>query len=84
MAHDETNFERSYIVYIENIMFSIDEKIFFFGFWNCIACSRLSDSGEDAKEKGTRKVVGAGKRKKEGRESHYFTTLFHPLLARLR
>ena len=34
-----------------------------------IACSRLSDSGEDAKEKGTRKVGGAGKRKKEGRES---------------
>ena len=26
----------------------------------------LSDSGEDAKEKGTRKVGGAGKRKKEG------------------
>ena len=31
-----------------------------------LACSRLSDSGEDAKEKGTRKVGGAGKRKKEG------------------
>ena len=30
-----------------------------------LACSRLSDSGEDAKEKGTRKV---GKKKK-GRES---------------
>ena len=30
------------------------------------ACSRLSDSGEDAKVKGTRKVGGAGKRKKEG------------------
>ena len=30
-----------------------------------VACSRLSDSGEDAKEKGTRKV---GKKKK-GRES---------------
>ena len=27
---------------------------------------RLSDSGEDAKEKGTQKVGGAGKRKKEG------------------
>ena len=26
-----------------------------------IACSRLSNSGEDAKEKGTRKVGGAGK-----------------------
>ena len=25
----------------------------------CIACSRLSDSGEDAKAKGTRKVSGA-------------------------
>ena len=34
-----------------------------------LACSRLSDSGEDAKGKGTRKVGGAGKRKKEGRES---------------
>ena len=31
-----------------------------------IACSRLSDSGEGAKEKGTQKVGGAGKRKKEG------------------
>ena len=29
-----------------------------------LACSRLSDSGEDAKEQGTRKVGGAGKRKK--------------------
>ena len=28
-----------------------------------IACSRLSDNGEDAKEKGTRKVGGAEKRK---------------------
>ena len=27
-----------------------------------IACSRLSDSGEDAKDKGTRKVGGAGKK----------------------
>ena len=34
-----------------------------------VACSRLSDSGEDAKEKGTRKVGRAGKRKKEGRVS---------------
>ena len=37
--------------------------------WGCgwgVACSRLSDSGEAAKEKGTRKVGGAGKRKKEG------------------
>jgi len=32
---------------------------------HAIVCSRLSDSGEDAKEKGTRKVGGAGKRKKE-------------------
>ena len=32
-----------------------------------LACSRLSNSGEDAKEKGTRKVGGAGKRKKEVR-----------------
>ena len=31
-----------------------------------LAFSRLSDSGEDAKVKGTRKVGGAGKRKKEG------------------
>ena len=33
-----------------------------------LACSRLSDSGEDAKVKGTRKVGGAGKKgKKEGK-----------------
>ena len=31
-----------------------------------LACSRLSDSSEDAKVKGTRKVGGARKRKKEG------------------
>ena len=31
-----------------------------------VACSRLSDTGEDAKEKGTRKVGGAEKREKEG------------------
>ena len=30
-----------------------------------VACSRLSDSGEDAKVKGTLKVVGARKRRKE-------------------
>ena len=29
MAHGADNFERSYIFYIENIMFSIDEKNFF-------------------------------------------------------
>ena len=34
-----------------------------------LACSRLSYSGEDEKEKGTRTVSGARKRKKEGRES---------------
>ena len=33
-----------------------------------LACSRLSDSGEYAKEKGTRKVGGAETRKKGGRE----------------
>ena len=53
-----------------------------------VACSRLSDSGEDAKEKRTRKVGGAGKRKKERRERELviisFTTLFRPLLARSR
>ena len=31
-----------------------------------LAFSRLSDSGEDAKVKGTRKLGGAGQRKKEG------------------
>ena len=31
-----------------------------------VACSRLSDSGEDAKVKGTRKVDGAKKRKRKG------------------
>ena len=34
--------------------------------WNVVSCSRLSDSGEDAKEKGTRKVGGAEKRKGKG------------------
>ena len=29
-----------------------------------VACSRVSDSGKDAKKKGTRKVGGVGKRKK--------------------
>ena len=33
-----------------------------------VACSRLSDSGEDAEDKWTRKFGGAGKRKKERRE----------------
>ena len=37
--------------------------------WRILACSGLSDGWEDAKGKGTRKVGGAGKRKKEGRES---------------
>ena len=46
-------------------------------FWNgCggkndVACSRLSDSEEDAKEKDTRKVGRAGKKKKEGRKKRY-------------
>ena len=31
-----------------------------------LACSRLSDSGEDAKVKGTRKVDGPKKRKRNG------------------
>ena len=30
-----------------------------------LACSRLLDSGEDEKEKGTQKVGGVGKRKEE-------------------
>ena len=37
--------------------------------WGCgwgVACSRLSDSGKDAKEKGTRKL--AGREKEKGRE----------------
>ena len=38
---------------------------------NDVTCSRLSDSEEDAKEKDTRKVGGAGKRKKEGRKKRY-------------
>ena len=54
-----------------------------------LACSRLLDSGEDEKEKGTRKVGGVGKRKKEkGRGTEpaiiSFTTLFCSLLACLR
>ena len=52
-----------------------------------IACSRLSDSGQDAKEKGTLKVGGAKKRKRKGEREPVIislTTLFRPLLARLR
>ena len=36
-----------------------------------LACSRLSDSGEDAKVKGTRKVGGAKKRKRKGVYSRF-------------
>ena len=52
-----------------------------------LACSRLSDSGEDAKVKGKRKVGGARKRKKEkGRDTRpsslqfpavFFLSFFH-------
>ena len=44
-----------------------------------IACSRLSDSGEDAKVKGTRKVGGAKKRKRKG-GSRPFSPQFPPVL----
>ena len=39
-----------------------------------LACSRLSDGGEDAKVKGTRKVGGAKKRKRKGERAcnHFF------------
>ena len=39
-----------------------------------VACSRLSDSGEDAKVKGTRKVSGEKKRKRKGDRAcnHFF------------
>ena len=37
-----------------------------------LACSRLSDSGEDVKVKGMQKVGGAGKREKEGRACNHF------------
>ena len=36
-----------------------------------LACSRLSDSGEDAKVKGTRKVDEATKRKRKGVSSRF-------------
>ena len=42
-----------------------------------LACSRLSDSGEDVKVKGMQKVGGAGKREKEGRACNNF--FYHPL-----
>ena len=42
-----------------------------------LACSRLSDSGEDVKVKGTQKVGRAGKREKEGRACNHF--FYHPL-----
>ena len=48
----------------------LNPKYFFFIFfaWSLVGCSRLSDSGEDAKVKGTQKVGGV-KKKTEGRES---------------
>ena len=51
-----------------------------------LACSRLSDSGEDMKLKGTRKVDWAGKRKKEGIESSAAPPLpsFLPFYLRVR
>ena len=45
-----------------------------------LACSRLSDSGEDAKEIGTRNVGGEAKRKKDGRE---FSPSFLPFYFRV-
>ena len=42
-----------------------------------LACSRLSDSGEDVKVKGTQKVGRAEKREKEGRACNHF--FYHPL-----
>ena len=51
-----------------------------------LACSRLSDSGEDVKLKGTRKVDWAGKRKMEGVESSAAPPLpsFLPFYLRVR
>ena len=53
-----------------------------------LACSRLSDNGEDSKGKDTRKVGGAKKEEKEEREREpviiSFKILFRPLLERLR
>ena len=40
------------------------QKPFVLRWSTALACSRLSDSGEDAKVKGTRKVGEAGKSKK--------------------
>ena len=37
-----------------------------------VACSRLSDSGEDVKVKGIQKVGEAGKREKEERACNHF------------
>ena len=41
-----------------------------------MACSRLSNSGEDEKVKGTRKVGGAGKRKKAALSLPIFLQLY--------
>ena len=46
-----------------------------------IACSRFSDSEEDAKVKGARKVGGTGKRKKE-KGSSRFSSCFRTRLSR--
>ena len=50
-----------------------------------LACSRLSDSGEEAKVKGTRKV-GGGKKEIDGRESSTAPALpsFLPFYFRVR
>ena len=47
-------------------------------YYYTVACSRLSESGEDAKVKGTRKFGGAGKRKK-GREGVWNRLLLRTL-----
>ena len=54
-----------------------------------LVCFRLSDSGEDTKEKAREKLAGRKKEKEEKERKREpviisFTTLFRPLLVRLR
>ena len=57
-----------------------DSKLKEAGTYCGLACSRLLDSGGNAKEKGTRKVGEAGKKKKKGEKAcnHFFRELLPP------
>ena len=72
-------FKEMYGISLENLNVDIGtwrvmDTMWWQGYWSevWLACSRLSDSGEDAKEKDTRKVDGAEKRKVSSRFTFVF------------